>query len=195
MPWRRQYGRISCPVSGDTAEYGGCREVTGRDGLAARQVGDVKIRDADPAHFAFLLQFGHLRPAFLDVRIGVRPVDLVQVDDVQLQTPQAVFAFATDGIGFQNAANVARLIPHPLAFGEYVRKVGAARQGARHDLLGMAQAVNGGRIDPVHASVQGCLDGRDGFVIVLRSPGEFPASAAHRPCTDADGREVHITVA
>src|ERR1022692_3906443 len=42
--------------------------------------------------------------------------------------------------------------------------------------------------------VQRGVDGRHGFVIVLRSPGESPTAAAHRPSADADGRDVHVAV-
>ena len=59
----------------------------------------------------------------------------------------------------------------------------------------MAQAVDGGGIDPVHAAIERRVDGGDGFVVVLRSPGERPSAAAHRPGADADRRQFHIAVA
>ena len=71
----------------------------------------------------------------------------------------------------------------------------APRQRPRHHFFGMAQPVDGGRIDPVHAAIERRVDGGDGFVVVLRSPGERPSAAAHRPRADADGRQFHIAVA
>ena len=61
--------------------------------------------------------------------------------------------------------------------------------------LGVAESVDGGGIDPIHTVVERGVDGADGFVVVLGSPGECPSAAAHCPGADADGGEVHIAVA
>ena len=39
------------------------------------------------------------------------------------------------------------------------------------------------------------VDGGNRFVVILRSPGERPSSAAHGPRAHADGRQLHIAVA
>src|ERR1700761_5243492 len=59
----------------------------------------------------------------------------------------------------------------------------------------MAQAINGRRIDPVDAEVQRLVNRRDRIVIVLRSPGKRPISAADGPRTEANRRELHIRIA
>ena len=39
------------------------------------------------------------------------------------------------------------------------------------------------------------MNGGDGFVVVLRPPGEFPVAAADGPCAKADGGELKVGVA
>ena len=63
------------------------------------------------------------------------------------------------------------------------------------DLFGVAEAVDGGGVDPVDAELDGAVDGGDGVVVVLRAPGEGPVAAADGPCAEADGGEVQIRVA
>ena len=57
----------------------------------------------------------------------------------------------------------------------------------------MAQTVNGGGINPVHAQFERAMNGRDGLRVVLRAPPEFPI-AADGPRTKADGRDGHIRI-
>src|ERR1035438_9339101 len=162
---------------------------------ARRSWSSFEIGYADPAHFALALKLGHGRPAFLDILFRFGPVNLVEVDGVQLETAQAGFDFAADGIRLQALANFAALVPHAFALGEDERFAGAAFERASHDFFGMAQAVDRGGVDPVEPRIQRSVDGRHGFVVVLRSPGERPTAAAHGPSADADGREVHVAVA
>ena len=42
------------------------------------------------------------------------------------------------------------------------------------NLFRVAEAVDGGGIDPVDAEVEGAMDGVYGVVVVLRAPGELP---------------------
>ena len=60
------------------------------------------------------------------------------------------------------------------------------------DFFGVAEAVDGGGIDPVDAEVEGAVNGRDGFAVILRAPGEFPVAAADRPCAKANRSEFQI---
>ena len=66
-------------------------------------------------------------------------------------------------------------------------------QSPGDNLLGMAQAVNGGGIDPVDAQFECAMNGRDGLRVVLGAPAEFPI-AADGPCTKADGRDGQIRI-
>ena len=167
----------------------------GCDGSRAAQLVHIEIGYADPAHYALALQLRHGRPAFLDIFFRLGPVNLIQVDRVQLKTAKAGFHFAADGVRLEALANLAALVPHAFALGEDQRFAGAALKRAGHHFFGMAQAVDRGRVDPVQPRVQRGVDGRYRFVVVLRSPGESPTPAAHGPRADANGREVHVAVA
>ena len=68
-------------------------------------------------------------------------------------------------------------------------------QRASNHLFGVAEAVDGRGIDPVDAEVEGAMDGGDRFVVVLRSPGEFPIAAADGPGAEADRGELEVGVA
>src|ERR1700691_881946 len=174
---------------------GRLQRCNGRDGLRAAHFVRIEIGHTDPAHFAFALKLRHGGPAFLDVRVRLGPVYLVEVDNVQLETAQAGFRFGADGVRFQALANLAALVPNALAFGKHEWFAGAALQRAGYYLFGMAQAVDRGRVDPVDARIQRGVYGRYGLVGVLRAPGESPTAATHGPCAGADGRNVHIAVA
>ena len=50
---------------------------------------DIKVGDADPADFAFVLESHERRPAFLNVLLRFRPMDLIQIDYVNLQSQLA----------------------------------------------------------------------------------------------------------
>ncbi len=63
----------------------------GSDGLGALHLGDAEVGDADPADFAFALEVGHGGPAFFDLVFGHGPVDLVEVDDIELEAAETCF--------------------------------------------------------------------------------------------------------
>mgnify|MGYP007031432341 CR=1 FL=1 len=58
-----------------------------------------------------------------------------------------------------------------------------------------AEAVDGGRVDPVDADGHRLMDRADGKGVVLRAPAEFPIAAADGPGAQADGRELERRVA
>ena len=76
-------------------------------------------------------------PALFHLFVGLRPVDLVQVDALDLEAAQARLHFAANRIGLQALLNLALLVPDPLAFREDVRLARQALHGAANDLLGM----------------------------------------------------------
>ncbi len=155
---------------------------------------DVEVGDADPADFAFLLKTGHFGPAFFDVGIGLGPMDLVEIDNVDVKAAQAVFAFLADGGGFEGGHDFALVVPGAFAFGEDVGFVGAAFESLAYDFFGVAETVDGGGIDPVEAGIESGMDGGDGIVVILIAPGEGPAGAADSPGADAEGCNFEIAV-
>ena len=108
-------------------------------------------------------------------------MDLVEINRLDAQAPQAGLAFATHAGGAEAFADLALVVPHPAALGEDVRPVPHAVQGAGDDLLGMPEAVDRGGVDPVDAGVEGLVDRRDAVAVVLAAPAEGPTAAADGP--------------
>src|SRR5580704_2279065 len=168
------------------------------DGLRAFQLLNVEVGDSDPADLAFALQGGERRPSFLERgRIGIgRPMNLVEIDHVDGKTAEAVFDFLPDRTGAQDFLHLTIGVPAQAAFREDVRpRAGPAFKGPTYDFFGVSQAVDGGGVDPVDAEFEGAVNGGDGVVVVLRSPGELPAGTAGGPGAEADGSDFHIGVA
>ena len=75
-----------------------------RDLLDPPQLLDVEVRDADVADEAFLLQLGERRPALLDLLVGDRPVDLVEVDRVDSEPREAPLELAPQRVALAGSA-------------------------------------------------------------------------------------------
>ena len=59
---------------------------------------------------------------------------------------------------------------------------------------GGAESVRGGGVNPVDTEFECAVNGCDGIVVILRSPGELPARAAYGPGAIADWSDVEIGV-
>ena len=85
------------------------------------------------------------------------------------------------------------LVPAHAAFGE---DVGAGAfpcaESAGGYFLGVTEAVDGGRVDPVDAEFEGAVNSGDRIIVVLRAPTELPAAAAESPGAEAHRRDVDI---
>src|SRR5689334_10989677 len=108
-------------------------------------------------------------------------MDLVKIDRLHLQAAKAVLALAADGFALQTLLDLALLIPDALALGEYVRTIRTALYRASDNLLRVAKTIDRSGINPVDAAIESGVNGSDRFLIVLRTPGERPARAAHGP--------------
>ena len=78
------------------------------------------------------------------------------------------------------------------ALGKHQRLMRGGFQRPPHHLFRMAQPIDGGRINPVHALIEGLVDGVNRFLIVLGSPCELPVSAPNCPRPKADRRQLKI---
>ena len=93
------------------------------------QLRDVEVRHADEGDFPFVPQLRQRRPGFFDgagiVPFGARrphgPVNLIQVDALRLQPPQALLDFLANRWRAQAVRRIARVVPHETALGEHVR--------------------------------------------------------------------------
>jgi hypothetical protein len=127
------------------------------------------------------LRLGQGAPTLFDIAIGHRPVNLIKVDGVDAQPPQARLTLTANRVGLQSTADLARFIPHARALREYVRPDGSPSQRARHHFFRMAQAVDRGGIDPIDAVVERRVDRRHGLRVILWANFHPPPPIAHAP--------------
>jgi hypothetical protein len=71
--------------------------------------------------------------------------------------------------------------------------LGAGKRRRDH-LFGVPEAVDGGGVDPAETKVESALNGCDGLVIFLISPGELPVPTTDSPCTKTDAGEFEVRV-
>ena len=150
---------------------------------------DRPIRSFGWADLAFLPQLRHGGPALFDVLIRLRPMHLVEVD---AEPPRAGFALRPHRTGLEALADLTLLVSCAGALGEDIGTGRDSLDRAGDHFLGMAEAVDGGGVDPIHAFIESRADSRDGLVVVLRSLGEGPATASHGPGADPDGRDLQV---
>jgi hypothetical protein len=164
----------------------------GCDLLDPLHLGDAEVGDADPADLALSLKVGHNGPAFLDVLVGGRPVDLVEIDGFAVQAAQAFFALTANL--FLGAGDFALCVPDSGTLGEDIGLVWSALEGAGDDFFRVSEAIDCSSIDPVDPQVECLVNGCDGVVVVLRTPGKGPVASADCPGAKPNGREVEIGV-
>jgi len=58
---------------------------------------------------------------------------------------------------------------------------------AGHHFLGVTEAVDGGRVDPVDTEFEGAVNGGNRVIVILRPPTKLPAAATERPGAEAYG--------
>ena len=93
---------------------------------------------------------------------------MVKIDYVEGKAAKAVLDFAANRVRPQYFLHLALGIPAQAALGKDVRS-GAAPllQSTADHFLGVSEAVDGGRVDPVHAEFERTVNGGDRFVVVL----------------------------
>ena len=172
-------------MRGDRSQRGGAGEVTG-----------TVITNSGPANFALLLQVEQGAPSFLDFFVGLRPVDLVQVNAVHLQALERTFDFLENLFAIGVAIGETHLVgQHAALGGDDHLAAGPLLHRASDHLLGFAEAVGVRRVDPVDAAIERLMNGSDGVRVLLRSPAHAPVIPANGPSTEPDGREFEIAVA
>jgi hypothetical protein len=92
-------------------------------------------------------------------------MNLVEIDGVDFEPLQARIDFLLERGGLQSLLEA---IPfaNQAALGENLRTVRAALEGARNNLLGMAEPVRGGCIDPVDTEIDGPVNRSNGLLVV-----------------------------
>jgi hypothetical protein len=149
-------------------------------------LGRAEIADADGANLSGSVQLAHGLGDFRDRRIRVRPVHLVEIDDVGLQPPQGSLGFLDD----PRLAGVAKrlaVLPVQSDLGGDVDALAPAPLGQRlaDDFLGTAEAVDRRGVDQIDAAIERGVDGGDGVALVAAAP--HPAADRPRPQRDPRG--------
>jgi hypothetical protein len=121
---------------------------------------------------------------------------LVEIDAIHFETDERLFEFPSQALRIadlnRERITVRRICNQP-AFGEDIGPAAARdrRQRFGDNLLGVTEAVDRRRIDPIHAPIHRVADGRDRGRVVLLAPTDGPVSA-DRPGSKPDTRCVHI---
>ena len=131
----------------------------------------------------------------VDVAGGIGTVDLVEVDPVGLQPPQA---------GLHLLHDPAAGVPAPVGTvahremdlgGDDDAVAAAARQRPAHDLLGLTAGVRVGGVDEVDAGVEGPVDDPGRLLMVGVAPAAehhgAEAQGAHLDAGAAEGTHLH----
>ena len=150
------------------------------------------------ATFPSSLNATHRAPRFFDgprvvpfrTRRPRRPVNLIQIDALRLQPPQALLDFLANRWCAQAVEDISRVIPHETGLREHIgaRLARHVCQRSPDHFLGMPEAIHGGRIDPVQTDVDSMPYRRDRIGIVLMPPAKPPV-AADSPSAEADRSE------
>src|SRR5258708_32225503 len=109
-------------------------------------------------------------------------MDLVEIDQIDGEAAEAVLDFFTDRLRTQYVVYLTFETPAQAALGEDVGpRTAPFLQRAADDFLGVPEAVDGGRGNPVDAEFERAMHGGGGVVAGLRSPRELPRLTATAP--------------
>ena len=146
------------------------------------------------AHLALFFQFGQRAPALFNIGVGERPVDLVQVNGIDIESLQAGFDLPANRVGLEAVTHNATLIPDLRALGEDVWAL-ASFDGFANYHLRVTQAIDGSGIDPVDAQIQRTLNRLDRLLVILWSPAMCSMIATYRPGSQANRCNLHTCLA
>src|SRR6266700_462037 len=93
-------------------------------------------------------QFCQCSPALFDIFFGIGPVNLVQINDIHLQTTQALFHLLPDRSGLQHTGNLAIRCRYAGTLGEDIWTPGPTFQGTPNNFFSMTESIYCGGINP-----------------------------------------------
>jgi hypothetical protein len=125
-------------------------------------------------------------------------VELVEVDPLDAEAPERSLDLAPDPLRAQVALG---LVVRPVVVGDHAAlrkderpvRGGHLAECAPDDLLGVAEAVDSRRVDPVHAAADSVTDRGNRAGVVLGPPAVGPASAADRPRAEPHRRDFEVS--
>src|SRR5207302_10896033 len=124
-----------------------------------------------------------------------RPMDLIEIDHIDIQPTQTVFALAADGVRRQRAMHISLFVPAQTAFRENVwPRSGPGSQCKTDDFLGVTHSINSGRVDPVNAKLERAMNRGDGRLVILLAPTKLPTRSTDSPGAKANWRDLQIRI-
>jgi hypothetical protein len=151
-------------------EYGGCSvrkypSAALGDGTGLDDLGRREGRAAEGADLSLADKVGERRERLLDVGRRVGPVDLVQVDPVGPQPPEAVLDLPDDPAP-RVAPAIGAVAHREMHLGGEDDLVAPAPQRLPHDLLGLTCGVHIRGVDEIDALIERSVDDADAVVVV-----------------------------
>jgi hypothetical protein len=130
------------------------------DGLDSLDLGRAKIGYAGVPNLPFLHESGDLGPGFLQICLRIRPVDLIEINHVYAETPQAVLALGANTGALEPWEDLSGrgIVPDKTAFRRYDHSVALTSNSPANDRLRVPQSVGRSRVDPIDAQIQRSLD-------------------------------------
>ena len=176
--------RVRGLLGDEALELALARDPLRLDDLARGEGGVPEVAD-----LALMDEVGERDERLLDVGVGARPVDLVEVDPVRAEPAQRVLDRAHDPAA--RAALPVGVVAHrAVELGGQDDVVAAALQRLADDLLGLPAGVDVGGVDEVDAGVERGVDDADRLVVVRVAPGaEHHRPEAHLADRDAGATE------
>jgi hypothetical protein len=127
-------------------------------------------RGTDVADLALADEVGEGAEGLLDVGVGTRAVNLVEVDPVGVEPPERVLDGPDDPAS--GAALTVRVIAHSaVELGGQDDVVATASDGLADDLFGFTLGIDVGSVDEIDTGVEGGVDDADRLVVVGVAPG------------------------
>ena len=197
VSWAAHQGSSFDAVCRRIAENGGCSVSTCPSASATSSSDALWFESPTARTLPDFFKSTNVCQYLLERHVFAGPMHLIEVDALDPKPSQRCLDFTAQAGGRANPTQrreAIALVPDQAALGEYVRAVGRreVRERRRDELLGVAEAVGGCGVDPVHAPFDGPPDCRDRVVVVLLSPPERPPAAAYSPGAEADPCDVHV---
>src|SRR5216683_4423751 len=160
---------------------GRLNRVKRRDGFETLHLIRRIVAYADGTNLALVVEFTKSDGCLLDGNTRIRPVHLVNIDVVRLETTQRILEFLENALACGVALDFAiRPVDANLSGKDNALPATVLVQGFANDLFGTPIAVDGRSVDQIDALVECRMNGANGFLLV---------SSAPHPAADGPGAE------
>ena len=155
------------------------------------------VRNSDVPDLALLLQVNQRLPSLFNFVVGLRPVHLVQINAIGLQSPEAGFTLCENALTFQAAANLSVSLGNTTTFCGNQRAIGQRNRFHRlcHVFLAATFSIDGRGINPVDSQFDRTNDRVHGRGLVLIAPAKLPVPATNGPGSQTNHTKLQAAAA